>query len=206
MIGILLLPWQATCDTQPLIRARVKTALSSGTRDRHRGDLMEGAIRRSHKNRVTISILLLCMALLGGPSLAAEHSQIVEGSRVTLLYQITASGSPSVIATDEFVQGQHKILPAVEREIAGMKPGEEKRVDLTVEESFGPYDDRKYGRVLRSELPPGVKKGSILKDSDGNVAIVTDLSSRAAVLDFNHPLAGKPLIVQIKILKVENPS
>ena len=167
---------------------------------------MEGAIRRSHKKRVTISILLLCMALLGGPSLAAEHSQIVEGSRVTLLYQITAPDSPSVIATDEFVQGQHKILPAVEREIAGMKPGEEKRVALTVEDSFGPYDDRKHGRVLRSELPPGVKKGSILKDSDGNVAIVTELSSRAAVLDFNHPLAGKPLIVQIKILKVENPS
>jgi FKBP-type peptidyl-prolyl cis-trans isomerase 2 len=24
-------------------------------------------------------------------------------------------------------------------------------------------------------------------------------------LDYNHPLAGKPLVVQVKILKVENP-
>ena len=27
----------------------------------------------------------------------------------------------------------------------------------------------------------------------------------SAVLDYNHPLVGKPLVVQLKILKVENP-
>jgi FKBP-type peptidyl-prolyl cis-trans isomerase 2 len=35
---------------------------------------------------------------------------------------------------------------------------------------------------------------------------VAELSETAAVLDYNHPLAGKTLVVQIKILKVENPS
>jgi FKBP-type peptidyl-prolyl cis-trans isomerase 2 len=34
---------------------------------------------------------------------------------------------------------------------------------------------------------------------------VAEVSDTSAVLDYNHPLAGKPLIVQLKILKVENP-
>ena len=161
---------------------------------------------RSHQIRTTLFILVPCMALLGGQSLAPEPSQIVEGSKVTFVYQITAPGSAPVTATDEFVQGRHQILPALERQMAGMKPGEEKRVDLTVEEGFGPYDDRKHTRVPRSELPPGVKEGTFVEDSERHVATVTELSSNAAVLDYNHPLAGKPIFVQIKILKVENPS
>ena len=36
-------------------------------------------------------------------------------------------------------------------------------------------------------------------------ATVAEVSDTTAVLDYNHPLAGKPLVVQLKILKVENP-
>jgi len=36
-------------------------------------------------------------------------------------------------------------------------------------------------------------------------SFVAEISDRIAVLDYNHPLAGKPLIVQLKILEVENP-
>jgi FKBP-type peptidyl-prolyl cis-trans isomerase 2 len=34
---------------------------------------------------------------------------------------------------------------------------------------------------------------------------VSQLSDSTAVMDYNHPLAGKPLVVELKILKVENP-
>ena len=39
----------------------------------------------------------------------------------------------------------------------------------------------------------------------GELATVAEVSDTTAVLDYNHPLAGKPLVVQLKILKVENP-
>jgi hypothetical protein len=39
----------------------------------------------------------------------------------------------------------------------------------------------------------------------GHFATVAEVSGIMAVLDYNHPLAGKPLVVQLKILKVENP-
>jgi FKBP-type peptidyl-prolyl cis-trans isomerase 2 len=34
---------------------------------------------------------------------------------------------------------------------------------------------------------------------------VEGVGDSMAVIDYNHPLAGKPLVVQLKILKVENP-
>jgi len=39
----------------------------------------------------------------------------------------------------------------------------------------------------------------------GELATVAEVADTTAVLDYNHPLAGKPLVVQLKILKVENP-
>jgi len=34
---------------------------------------------------------------------------------------------------------------------------------------------------------------------------VAEIADARTVPDYNHPLAGKPLVVQLKILRVENP-
>lgn len=136
-----------------------------------------------------------------------DSDQIVEGSKVTLQYVATARGS---IATDygnvsEFIQGRHEIFPAVEREVVGMKPGEEKKVELSPRESFGPHDDSKKLIIPKTLLPLGAKAGDVLRNDAGELATVSEVGDVMAELDYNHPLAGTPLVVQIKILKVENP-
>jgi len=87
-----------------------------------------------------------------------------------------------------------------------MTTGEEKSVALSAEEGFGPYDANKKKTVPRVNLPASTKEGDVLKDRQGKQATVTQLSDNSAVMDYNHPLAGKPLRVQIRILRVENPS
>ena len=77
--------------------------------------------------------------------MGSGSDQIVEGSKVTLQYVASARGET---VTDygnvsEFVQGRHEIFPALEREVVGMKPGEEKKVELTPGEGFGVHDDKK---------------------------------------------------------------
>jgi FKBP-type peptidyl-prolyl cis-trans isomerase 2 len=59
--------------------------------------------------------------------------------------------------------------------------------------------------IPKTLLPFGTKEGDIVKNDVGDLATVAEVSDTSAVLDYNHPLAGKPLIVQLKILKVENP-
>ena len=87
----------------------------------------------------------------------------------------------------------------------GMKPGEEKQVELNPEENFGPHDEGKQLIISKTLLPPGAKQGDIVQNLLGELATVAAVGDIAAVLDYNHPLAGKPLVVQLKILKVENP-
>jgi FKBP-type peptidyl-prolyl cis-trans isomerase 2 len=134
-------------------------------------------------------------------------NQIVEGSKVTLQYVASASGSTGIDYgnVSEFVQGRHEIFPAVEREVVGMKPGEEKTVELSPREGFGPHDDSKKLTIPKTLLPLGAKAGDVLRNDEGELATVAKVGDVVAELDYNHPLAGKPLMVKIKILKVENP-
>jgi FKBP-type peptidyl-prolyl cis-trans isomerase 2 len=130
--------------------------------------------------------------------------QIVEGSKVTLLYVISV---PGYIDGDvsEFIQGEHEIFPALEQVIVGMKPQEEKKIELSAAESFGLHDDSKKLNVPKTLLPPGAKEGDVLQNANGDLATVEHVTGTTAVLDYNHPLAGKPLSVRLKVLKVENP-
>jgi FKBP-type peptidyl-prolyl cis-trans isomerase 2 len=130
--------------------------------------------------------------------------QIVEGSKVTLLYVISVPGYVDGDVS-EFVQGEHEIFPALEQVIVGMKPQEEKKVELSAAEGFGVHDARKKMNVPKTVLPPGAKKGDVLQNLNGDLATVEHVTDTMAVLDYNHPLAGKPLMVRLKVLKVENP-
>jgi FKBP-type peptidyl-prolyl cis-trans isomerase 2 len=164
-------------------------------------------LRRAKATTVAVGMFLAYLTLFSQHSFAADSPQIVDGSSVTALYHITFPGQAGFGVKDvsQFVQGQHQLLPALEREVTGMKAGEEKKVELSAEEGFGPYDVNKQKTVPKSDLPAGTKEGEILKDHAGQPATVSQLSDSSAVLDYNHPLAGKPLVVQLKILKVENP-
>jgi len=136
-----------------------------------------------------------------------ENLQIVEGSKVTLQYVATVPGSTGIDYgnVSEFIQGRHEINPALEQKVVGMRPGEEKKVELSPAEGFGTHDDGKKMIVQKTELPPGVEVGDVLQNDLGHFATVAEVSDTTAVLDYNHPLAGKPLVVQFKVLKVENP-
>ena len=177
-------------------------------------------MRRHNLTRDSLLVGLACMTFLGGryvgpdplqatssPSHEDETLQIMEGSKVTLEYVATVRGSTGIDYSNvsEFTQGRHEIFPALEREVVGMKPGEEKKVELSPAEGFGPHDDRKKLNVPKALLPFGAKAGDVLRNDAGQLATVAEIADTMAVLDYNHPLAGKPLVVQLKILKVENP-
>jgi FKBP-type peptidyl-prolyl cis-trans isomerase 2 len=65
----------------------------------------------------------------------------------------------------------------LEQEVVEMKPGEEKKVELSPEEGFGTHDDGKKINIPTTLLPPGVKEGDVVQNDLGDVATQSSLSS-----------------------------
>ncbi len=140
---------------------------------------------------------------------SAENEPIIQDGAVVLMeFTITVPESRLVIPKNvsQFTPGHHEMLPNLEKALTGMKKGEEKRVDLSSDDAFGPYDETKKGVISAESLPPDTKPGTILTTEEGVPFVVTELSGPVASVDFNHPLAGKHLIIDVKILNVESPS
>jgi FKBP-type peptidyl-prolyl cis-trans isomerase 2 len=155
-----------------------------------------------------LTTLLTCQGFLWSDSAGAESPRIIDGSNVTFFYQITVPGKRGfeVRKIGQFVQGKHQLPLSLERVVTGMKTGDKKKIELPMEEGFGPYDVRKKVTVPRSDLPDGIEEGDILADRAGREATVTQLSEKFAVMDYNHPLAGKSVHLKITILRVDDPS
>lgn len=164
--------------------------------------------------RIIRSAMMLTMVALAVQFVAVRSSSgqsadpITGGSKVTIAFTITVPETHVVVPNNvsQYVPGQGQLIPALEHALDGMKEGEQKRVDLEAEEAFGRYDERKRVTVSREELPRGAKMGSVHRTPDGTPFTILSLSDNAAVIDFNHPLAGKHLVFDVRILKVERAS
>jgi FKBP-type peptidyl-prolyl cis-trans isomerase SlyD len=130
---------------------------------------------------------------------------VVDGAEVTIAFTLMVPETHQRIPDNvsEYTAGEGEIIPALEDALMGMKPGENKRVELRPEEAFGPYDDQKIMEIRRDMLPPTVRTGSIYQLLDGQPITIVALADNTAVVDLNHPLAGKHLIIDVEVLGVE---
>jgi len=154
--------------------------------------------------------ILALSILMPGPAVAAgESPRIVEGSTVTIDFSVSAE--KKLASTTEgkeplsYVQGQGQIVPGLEKALLGLKAGDRKRIDVPPDQAYGPYDDSKRLTVARNRVPGDAKVGSILQDKRGEPLRVVEMTDTNVVLDRNHPLAGKVVTFDVKILNVEPP-
>jgi FKBP-type peptidyl-prolyl cis-trans isomerase 2 len=153
------------------------------------------------------TLLALSIGVLAvmGPAGAAQDETIADGKKVVIEFTITVPEEHAIIPKNvaQFVQGKHELLPALESALTGLKPGETKHVDLKPDEAFGPYDEKKKMMVTREELPSDLRPGAIMQSRDGRPFTVVEVSDTKALIDYNHPLAGKRIVFDVKVLQVE---
>jgi FKBP-type peptidyl-prolyl cis-trans isomerase 2 len=141
------------------------------------------------------------------PTLVKSDNGVVrDGAKVTVRFHIRLRDTPTTTYsdTDQFVQGQHIIPPAIEQQVAGMQPGEAKTFPLSAEEGFGLYDENRTTTIQTADLPLDALEGDIVNDYEDRTAVIVRIFPETTVLDLNHPLAGKPLIVTLQIVAIEN--
>jgi len=115
-------------------------------------------------------------------------------------YEQTAGTDPLY-----FIQGQEQIITGLERQLYGMKIGENKQIEVSPGDAYGEYDPEAVGTVPRAEFPDKIplEKDTFLqlRDEDGEEldAYVDGFDDQNVELNFNHPLAGKQLSFTVKV-------
>jgi FKBP-type peptidyl-prolyl cis-trans isomerase 2 len=108
----------------------------------------------------------------------------------------------------EFTIGSGQIISGFEKAVVGMEPGEIKTTTIPPEEAYGPRRDDMTLTVEREQFPEEIvpEPGQQLQvqQPDGKAAIVTvsEVSGSTVTLDANHPLAGRPLTFDIRLVDV----
>jgi FKBP-type peptidyl-prolyl cis-trans isomerase SlyD len=146
---------------------------------------------------------------------SAANGTVQNGSSVSIEYTLKDEGG-QVLDTNKgkspltFTQGQQQIIPGLERELIGMHAGDEKKVVVKPEDAYGPIVPNAQTEVSKDVVPKeGLKVGTALMARSGSgetrPVVVKEIKENTVVLDLNHPLAGKTLFFDVKVLGVDAP-
>ena len=133
------------------------------------------------------------------------------GDLVRVHYVCTAEGETFDSSYDrgeplDFTIGTRQVVAGFENGVLGMSPGELKTVDIPSSLAYGPYNPDMVIEERVSALPPGLELGVTLvgQDNSGQQLrfTVTEIRRDTAVLDANHPLAGKRLTFELELVEI----
>jgi FKBP-type peptidyl-prolyl cis-trans isomerase SlyD len=165
---------------------------------------------------VALASLPAVSALAQGQPPAAPNTPAIEnGSSVRLEYTLKDDAG-TVLDSNKgqeplsYRQGDEEIIPGLERQLLGMRAGDEKKVVVKPEDGYGAADPDAKTEVAKEVLPPGsvVVGTQLLAQSpsgERRPVTVKEVKDKTVVLDLNHPLAGKTLHFDVKVISVQPP-
>jgi FKBP-type peptidyl-prolyl cis-trans isomerase 2 len=168
------------------------------------------------------SVMILAMtaglAMAEPEAAAPEKSEpgkagIQNGSTVQLEYTLT-DDKGTVLDTNKeadplvYTHGQGQIIPGLEKALVGLRVGDAKHVVVPPDEAYGPIRPEAFVEVPKERIPEksqtvGVHLMAQSKNGQPIHAFVKEIREKTIVLDTNHPLAGKALTFDIKVVGIE---
>lgn len=137
---------------------------------------------------------------------------IESGKNVSIEYTLTLDDGTVVDSNvgDEplvYEAGGGQILPALDAALVGLAEGDTKSVELPAEQGYGEVDEKLKFEVPLEQLPEDARKiGTplVAQGEDGRElrVRVDQIKDEAAVLDYNHPLAGESLSFSVRVVAV----
>lgn len=146
--------------------------------------------------------------------------KITPGSIVRVDYKGTLKDG-TVFDTTEgkqpltFLIGAGQVIPAFEQQVTKMREGQTKKFTIKAKDAYGDPDPKKVVTLPRDDRFKSLelKEGAIIfannKAPNGKVVQtpmkVVKISDKEVTLDYNHPLAGKDLTFEVKVVEVREP-
>lgn len=141
-------------------------------------------------------------------------NKVMPGCRVKLAFRLSLPDGTEVDAADvdaplELLVGDGSISPGLEFAMQGMAAGEQARLEVPPGIAFPMPDASKVYRLSFDELSldQAPQTGEFIEfdlpSGESTLARVLAVEKNEVDLDFNHPLAGFPLIFDVHILDVQ---
>lgn len=141
-------------------------------------------------------------------------SQASAGNKIAIHYTGTLADG-SVFDSSEgreplsFTMGEGQIIPGLESALDGLSEGDEKTVTVPADDAYGQKNPQAVQQVPRATIPDNIPLdlGTQLQmqTPDGQAIPVTvaEVTEEHVLLDANHPLAGKDLTFEVKVVSVD---
>jgi len=119
------------------------------------------------------------------------------------VFDSSAGGDPI-----SFTLGEGQVIAGFENAIEGMGIGDEKTETIGAENAYGPHRDELMFKVNREQLPDGseIEVGDMLRigfpDGSSAEVQVTQMDDTSVTLDANHPLAGRDLTFELRLVSI----
>ena len=152
------------------------------------------------------------------PNLSAQTAKgpnvIKKGSAVSLEYTLSDEKG-KVIESNKgeqplyYVHGRNEIVPGLEKALEGMAVGGVKHVTVKPQDGYGVVDPAAFREVPKENVPKeALKVGTELvannAQGESMPVRVREIKDKTVVIDMNHPMAGKTLVFDIKVLDVNS--
>ncbi len=136
-----------------------------------------------------------------GKEVSIEYTLRLDDQKVV---ETNAGGEPLV-----FVYGTKQIIPGLESALTGMKAGESRKVTVRPADAYGEVRKEAIIELDKLLIPADqeLTPGSYLPINAGGGTInvkVVEVRENTVVLDGNHPLAGKSLHFDVRVLGVRD--
>lgn len=136
------------------------------------------------------------------------------GTKITLHFALQLDNGELVDTNFErdpatFTVGDGNLLPGFEKALFGMLEGEHKTLVIKPEDGFGQRNPNNIQEIARSQFSPDLElsEGLMLSFADAQKTelpgVVVRFDEDVVVVDFNHPLAGRDILFEVAILKIE---
>ncbi|HEY0892942.1 MAG TPA: peptidylprolyl isomerase [Cellvibrio sp.] len=136
------------------------------------------------------------------------------GTKITLHFALQLDNGDMVDSNFErapatFTVGDGNLLPGFEKALFGMLEGEHKTVVIKPEDGFGQRNPNNVQEIARSQFSPDLElsEGLMLSFADAQKTelpgVVQRYDDEVVVVDFNHPLAGRDILFEVAIIKIE---
>jgi FKBP-type peptidyl-prolyl cis-trans isomerase SlyD len=148
--------------------------------------------------------------------LEMPNDSVVSGQVVTMEYTLHVDGeildSSKENGPLEFLAGYNNIISGLEREMLGMKVGEDKNVVVSPRDGYGEFDSKAFVEMKKNDIPKdiplevGVELNMSDKDGHQHYARIDSVANDLVRLDLNHPLAGRELHFNVKVVGLREPT